>query len=258
MERRKSELVMIEVPSKDKIVIEGLDLECIIGLYDRERLIPQRLVVDIELSVDTLSAGLSERLEHTVDYEWVSHQVVFILKMGRFLLLESAAHLICQTLLLPPVSGEHRGAISAVALKVRKPSALGGKGQPTLHVVRRAEDATYRHEVKPFGTVDVIGETHEAGFYRLNVAPGRGIDLHVHEHLHEAEFVLSDGLHCQGEKAARSSVRVWPLGLAHHYENPTNEEQSILCVDRPPFIESDERLVSGAPGAVAVLGAWEL
>ncbi|MGC4067848.1 MAG: dihydroneopterin aldolase [Polyangiaceae bacterium] len=249
---------MTEVAAKDKIVVEGLDLECIIGLYDHERETPQRLVVDVELSVDTLPAALSERLEHTVDYEWVSHQIVFILKMGRFLLLEAAAHLICQTLLLPPVAGERRGAISAVELKVRKPLALGGKGQPTLHVTRRAEDASYRREVKPFGTVDVIGETREAGFYRLNVAEGRGIDLHVHEHLNEAEFVLSHGLLCQGIPAARSSVRVWPLGLAHRYDNPTDEVQSILCVDRPPFIESDERSVIGSPGAITAVGAWDL
>jgi dihydroneopterin aldolase len=35
-------------------------------------------------------------------------------------------------------------------------------------------------------------------------------------------------------------VRQWPLGFPHKYENPTEAEQVILCVDRPCFIPEDE------------------
>lgn len=249
---------MSVAPAQDTIIIEDLDIECVIGIYEHERLTAQRIIVEAALTVDTLPAALSDRLELTVDYEWVTHQIAFILKMGRFQLLETAAHTICQTLLLPPVAGEHRCAIDAVSLKLRKPGALGGRGLPTLHVQRRADTATYRHETKAFGTVEVLFESGAVGFYRLNIAPGGAIALHLHRKMREAEFVLSDGLLCQGEPAKRCSVRVWPHGLAHRYDNPTGEVLSLLCVDSPPFVESDEIRVEGLPGVLEARESWEL
>lgn len=248
---------MTFVPANDTIVIEGLDIECIIGIYEHERLSPQHLIVDVELSVDTEPASLSERLELTVDYEWVSHIVGFLLKLGQFKLLETASNLICRALLLPPVGGEQRCRVDAVELKLRKPDALGGRGQPTLKVKRYAGQCRYVQESKPFGTVDIIGETPDVGLYRLNIGPKMGIDQHVHRRMHEAEFVLSHGLLCQGEVATRGSVRVWPLGMAHRYDNPTDVVQSILCIDRPPFVDADEIPDDGQLGKIEALGPWE-
>ena len=31
-----------------------------------------------------------------------------------------------------------------------------------------------------------------------------------------------------------------PRGFPHRYENPTDIEQSFLCIDRPSFIHTDE------------------
>lgn len=242
----------------DKILVEALELECIIGIYEHERVAPQRVVVDVELTVNTEPAALLDRLDLTVDYEWVTSQIAFVLKMGRFQLLEAAAHAIGRALLLPPLIGEHRGAIEAVELKLRKPGALGGRGRPTLFFARSAGDIAYRQESKAFGTVDVVFETREVGIYRLNVAPRQSIDLHIHQQMQEAELVLSDGLRCQGEPAKRGTVRVWPQGLPHRYDNPTDEVQSLLCIDRPPFMESDEIAVEGVPGRITALGPWEL
>jgi len=249
---------MNALSAKDTITVEGLDIECIIGIYEHERSNPQHVIVDAELTVDTEPAALSERIELTVDYEWVTHQIEFLLKLGKFQLLETAAHLICRTLLLPPVSGERRCAIEKVALRLRKPGALGGRGQPILYVTRLAAQADYTRESKCFGVVDIIGETQDVGFYRLCVAPRHGIALHMHRRMQEAEFVLSHGLTCQAEPARRSSVRVWPRGLAHRYDNLTDDMQSILCIDRPPFLEEDEIATDGTPGHISVFESREL
>jgi dihydroneopterin aldolase len=228
---------------RDAITIEGLELECIIGLFDFEQLTPQRLLVDATLFVDTRLAALENRLELSVDYEWVLMQIVFILKLGHFELLETAAHTICRTLLLAPVDGELRGRIQAVELSLRKPGALGGRGVPRLCVHRTADDFTSRVEQRPFGSVDVIHETKDVGFYRLLVLPGREIAWHRHAQMREAELVLSSGIECQGRHAERGSLRQWPLDVPHYL-------QSILCVDRPAFIEADE--IATAPRAVGV------
>ncbi|HMA97278.1 MAG TPA: dihydroneopterin aldolase [Polyangiaceae bacterium] len=244
--------------ARDFINIEALDVECIIGLYEHERTTPQRLVVEVSMALDVERAAESERLDATVDYEWVSTQIAFLLKVGRFRLLETAALTICRALLLPAVEGEARGNIQAVNIVVRKPGALLGRGVPHLRMVREARDVQTAHEAKPFGTVDIIHETPDVGFYRLNVLPEREIELHVHHRMEESELVLSSGLHCQGEPAARGTVRQWPRGLAHHYYNPTQQVQSLLCIDRPPFHESDEIPIAGTAAAFAAERVWDL
>jgi hypothetical protein len=47
------------------------------------------------------------------------------------------------------------------------------------------------------------------------------------------------------------AVHYWPTGAAHCYENPSDRFQTILCVDSPHFIESDEVVVQGEPARVA-------
>jgi dihydroneopterin aldolase len=253
-------------PCGDTIGIEGLELDCIIGLFDYERVTRQRLLVDAILHVDTRRASSEDRLDLSVDYEWVLMQIVFILKLGRFTLLETAAHTICRTLLLAPVDGEQRGGIRAVELSLRKPAALGGRAIPRLCVRRSVDDCATRIEQRPFGAVDVIHETKEAGFYRLLVHPGREIAWHRHAQMREAELVLSSGIECQGKPAERGSVRQWPLDLPHRYFNPSDRVQSLLCIDSPPFIEADEipmatregELPKASQSAVEARTVWEI
>ena len=105
--------------------------------------------------------------------------------------------------------------------------------------------------VRTFGTVDIVHETRDAGIYRLNVAPGKSIPLHVHRVMHEAEMVLGSGMLCQGKPVAPLTVHRWPHGSAHAYHNPTRRTQTILCVDSPPFMPDDEVPVSGEPARIA-------
>lgn len=243
---------------RDTITIEALDVECIIGLHDHERAVPQRVVVGVTVAVDAELAASQERFDATVDYEWVSTQIAFILKLGRFRLLEAAALTICRALLLVPVDGEARGPIQAIDLSLRKPGALLGRGVPLLRMRRCVRDVSIQGQSKPFGSVDVICETGDVGFYRLSISPGHRIAAHAHHQMDEVELILSTGLHCQGEPATRGTVRQWPRGLVHHYENPSDKVQSLLRVDRPTFIEDDQIPDGGVTGPALVQCVWEM
>jgi dihydroneopterin aldolase len=146
--------------------------------------------------------------------------------------------------------------IERARVRLTKPEALGGAGVPSLEIVREASWVKLTQETKRFGSVEIIHETREVGIYRLNVAPGQGIPLHVHRRMQETELVLSDGLLCQGQPAPAGSLFRWPLAVPHLYENPTARWQTILCVDSPPFIESDEILVEGTPTAITPESLW--
>ena len=240
----------------DTISIRDLDVDCVIGVYPQERDRPQPLRLDVDLMVGSERAACSERLDDTLDYEFVAAQLVFLLKSCRFRLLETAAHALSRYLLTPSVPDGEGRTPERVRLRLSKLKALGGCAIPSLEIER---DASWSHlvtEQRAFGTVDVIHETKEAGIYRLNVAAGREIPLHVHRIMCESEMVLGGGLLCQDKPAAVGSVRNWPLNFPHRYVNPTAVYQSILCVDRPPFLESDESPVEGLPARISVEPSW--
>lgn len=236
--------------SDDVIAIKGLRVDCVVGVYPDERHRVQPLEVDVRMAVDTRRAAERDRLAHTIDYAATANQIAFILRSCRFHMLETAARTLTRLLLMPPAPGERRPRVSSVRVTLTKPFALAGHGVPSLEVHREASEVVLTHETKPFGTVDVVDETRHVGVYRLNVAPGRGIPLHLHRSMQEAELILGDGLLCQNQPVAAGTVFRWPKGAAHRYDNPTDKWQSILCVDSPPFVPEDEVEVSGEPADV--------
>lgn len=225
-------------------------MDCVVGVYPRERDTPQPLYLDAELCLDTEPAARRERLQLSIDYAAIGDQLAFLLRSCRFRMLETAGHALCRYLLAPPALGERRAQIERVRLTLTKPTALGGKAVPSLEVERERSWVELAHEQKPFGTVDIIHETKDAGIYRLNIAPQREIPLHVHRVMQESEMVLSRGLLCQGKPVAPGTVHRWPKDAAHCYQNPTRRHQTILCVDAPAFQPDDEIAVQGTPAHV--------
>ncbi len=241
----------------DLIRITGLEVECVVGVYPHERDTPQTLRVDLELESSTEAAARNERLRDTVDYAAVAGQVAFLLESCRFRLLETAAHALALLLLAPPAPGERRAAIARARITLTKPRALAGRAVPSITITRDASWATMTHENKAFGTVDVLHETRDAGIYRLNVAPGKGIPLHVHRVMRESEMVLGDGLLCQGRPVTPGTVFRWPLEAPHRYDNPTERWQTVLCVDAPRFDPADEIEVDAPLADVAPEPSWQ-
>lgn len=237
-------------PLPDVISIERLEVPCVVGVYPQERTAPQPLRIDVRMALDTAQAGAKQRLRMTLDYAQVASQIAFLLQSCRFHLLETAAHALTRYLLAPPALGEDRPRLQEITLRLTKPNALGGNGVPSLEVHRTAGDVKLGLETKPFGTVDVVHETKSEGIYRLNVAPGRSIPLHVHRVMSESEMILGEGVLLNHRRTAPGEVYRWPHDVPHRYDNPTDRWQSILCVDSPPFVPSDEIEVEGEPAHV--------
>ncbi|MDH5491945.1 MAG: dihydroneopterin aldolase [Myxococcales bacterium] len=242
----------------DFLRIEGLKVDCIVGVYPHERHAAQPLLLDIEMGLDTRPAAMAERVRATVDYAAVTSELVFLLRSSRFRLIETAAHVIARWLLAPPAPDERRAQLERVRVRLTKPGALRGFAIPSLLIERTREEVVLGHEAKPWGSVDVIHETREAGIYRLNLDPGASIPLHVHRIMRESEMILSDGLFCQGRAVLPGTVHRWPLEAAHGYQNPSETVQSILCVDSPPFLPEDEIPVQGEPAGVPPEPPWGL
>jgi dihydroneopterin aldolase len=56
----------------DIIFLGGLTTECIIGIWDWERRVKQKIVLDIEMASDIRKAAASDHIDDTLDYKRVA------------------------------------------------------------------------------------------------------------------------------------------------------------------------------------------
>jgi dihydroneopterin aldolase len=125
-------------------------------------------------------------------------------------------------------------------VRVTKPAALTGSAIPSLQVHRTVDEMKYATEEGPFGGVDILHEGAGYGLYRLRMKPHGAAPSRLQRQGEGDELVLGMGLLLQGRSAPRGMAFHWPRGFSRTYENPTSQEQSILCVDRPRRASEDE------------------
>ena len=116
----------------DTIALHGLRVDCIVGVYPGERDVPQPLVVDVELRLDTRAAARTEQLSATLDYARLAGELRFLLESARFRLLETAAEALCAYVLAPPTDDRPHPRVHEVTLTLTKPSALDGGARASL------------------------------------------------------------------------------------------------------------------------------
>lgn len=106
----------------DRIYVQGIELLCVIGVEDWERLMPQRVLMDIEVKGDFSAATESDDLVDAVDYRAVCSRAVEVAAEKEYRLLEVLADRVAQAVL-----GVNE-CISEVRVGVFKPLALAGFG----------------------------------------------------------------------------------------------------------------------------------
>ncbi len=83
----------------DIIFIEELRAETWIGIYPREKAMPQTVVLDIQMGVSTASAGASDDIRDTIDYAVVTERLRSELSSRHFNLLEKLAEFVATLIL---------------------------------------------------------------------------------------------------------------------------------------------------------------
>jgi FolB domain-containing protein len=228
--------------SRDVVALEGLKVDCIVGIRPDERVREQSLDLDLRFGLDASSAAYHGRIAATVDYARVADEVAAILRFRRYRLLEMAGEEIAAMLL-----GVHRAA-HEVAVTIRKPGALPGRAAAAAVTVRRrAADLVGRRELTTFGEVEVLLETREAGLYLLHVEPGRAIPPHFHRIMRELEWLVDGQLERDGRRLEDFSPVCWQHERVHTYENRSDHRATLFCCDCPPFLSHDEVVVQDEP-----------
>lgn len=103
----------------DKVFIEALEIECVIGIYDWERKIRQPVVLDIEMDFDNRKPAASDDIADTLDYKAVSKRLIQFVSESEFGLVERLAEHCCAIVL-------DEFGVSRVRLKLSKIGAVRG------------------------------------------------------------------------------------------------------------------------------------
>lgn len=83
----------------DTIFLHDLKVDCVIGVWEWERRITQRVHIDLDMAWDTARAARSDQLEDTLSYKDVAQRVSEVVREGEFNLVEAMAGRIAETLI---------------------------------------------------------------------------------------------------------------------------------------------------------------
>lgn len=109
----------------DRVFIEGLEVDTVIGAYDWERDIRQCLRLDLSFAWDNRPAAAGDDLTKALDYASVSTRIQAFAAEAQFLLVETFAERLAEMLM-------SEFSIPGLRLKLTKPGAVpaatGGVG----------------------------------------------------------------------------------------------------------------------------------
>jgi len=75
----------------DKIFLDALKVDTIIGIWDWERKIRQTVVIDLEMSADIAKAAATDNVKDTLNYKSVAKRIQAFVGDSRFQLVETLA-----------------------------------------------------------------------------------------------------------------------------------------------------------------------
>jgi len=115
----------------DRIVIEALQIDALIGVYPHERTGPQPLLLDLELDYDNRHPAVSDAISDAIDYAAVCLRARELAGSLQPQLLETLAEALAAELL-------RASAATSVRVYIRKPQAARTLGALSVGVdIRR-------------------------------------------------------------------------------------------------------------------------
>lgn len=97
--------------------IRDLEVRTVIGVFDWEREIKQKLVFNLELGTDIRPAALSDQLVDTLDYKAVAHAIHDFAEASHFQLVETLAEKVAELVL-------NQFPVKWLSLSLDKPGAV--------------------------------------------------------------------------------------------------------------------------------------
>lgn len=121
----------MKINNKDKVLIEGLTVLTTIGVYEWEKTIKQKLILDLEMSWDNQPAGESDDVTLCLDYFLVSQSITNFIQSTQFELIECVAERVAQLVI-------QTFSVQWLKVKVSKPGAIANASNVAVVIERSA------------------------------------------------------------------------------------------------------------------------
>jgi dihydroneopterin aldolase len=103
----------------DRVFINDLRIETIIGIYDWERKVRQTISLDLEMGTDIHRSAETDAIEDTLNYKAVAKRLIAFVGDSEYQLVETLAEKIAEIVL-------HEFDVPWLKLTVHKPGAVRG------------------------------------------------------------------------------------------------------------------------------------
>ncbi|WP_334321726.1 dihydroneopterin aldolase [Gilliamella apicola] len=121
----------MKINNKDRVLIEGLTVLTTIGVYEWEKTIKQKLILDLEMSWDNQPAGESDDVTLCLDYFLVSQSITNFIQSTQFELIECVAERVAQLVI-------QTFSVQWLKVKVSKPDAIANASNVAVVIERSA------------------------------------------------------------------------------------------------------------------------
>jgi 7,8-dihydroneopterin aldolase/epimerase/oxygenase len=115
---------------QDKILLEGLETRCIIGIFPWERKIRQKITVDFEFPSDIRKAAKSDRIEDAIDYKKIAKHTLHFVSKSNYRLIETLAENLAKSIL-------KNFPVRILKLRLFKPGAVRNAKNVGVEIVRK-------------------------------------------------------------------------------------------------------------------------
>ena len=117
----------------DRVFIEDLRIQTVIGVFDWEREITQTISLDLQMAFDINRAAKSDNIADTLDYKSVSKRLIQFVESSEFQLVEALAEHCAQIVL-------DEFPVNWLRLKLSKPGAVRGSSAVGV-IIERGESS---------------------------------------------------------------------------------------------------------------------
>jgi 7,8-dihydroneopterin aldolase/epimerase/oxygenase len=99
------------------VFVRDLEVMALIGIYDHEKEKPQRIIVNIDLSVHEAEGPVTDEISHVVSYEIIAKKVENIVAEGHVNLVETLAERFAESCLRDK-------RVAAARVRIEKPDII--------------------------------------------------------------------------------------------------------------------------------------
>jgi dihydroneopterin aldolase len=117
----------------DTIFLNALTVECIVGIWEWERRVKQRVILDVEMAADIRKAAATDHIDSTIDYKKVAKRLLAFVADSQFHLVETLTERIAQLIVT-------EFGVTWVRVRLNKQGAIRNARDVGIQIERRSED----------------------------------------------------------------------------------------------------------------------